>query len=163
AIRIEERRRAEAPAIEGAPRPDPIPLDLKVVLVGAPFWYARFFEGDPDFATYFKVKAEIEPDMPATAANAAIYAGLIERMAAQAGLAGIEQAATTRLLGEAARLAQRRDRLTARYEVIQDMVAEGAAMARLLHQDRLSQAALAAALAAWRRRRAAAEERTVGD
>jgi predicted ATP-dependent protease len=163
AIRIEERRRAEAPAIDGAPRPDPIPLDLKVVLVGAPLWYGRFFEGDPDFATYFKVKAEIEPDMPATPANTAIYAGLIERMAGERGLAGIEPAATARLLGEAARLAQRRDRLTARYEVIQDLVAEAATVARLARQPRLTETALAAALAAWRRRRAAAEEHAVRD
>jgi predicted ATP-dependent protease len=163
AIRIEERRRAEAPAIEGAPQPDPIPLDLKVVLVGAPLWYARFFEGDPDFATYFKIKAEIDPDMPASPANLAIYAGLIERMATARGLDGIEPAATARLLGEAARLAQRRDRLTARYEVIQDLVAEAATVARLARQPRLAEAALLAALAAWRRRRAAAEEHAVRD
>jgi predicted ATP-dependent protease len=163
AIRIEERRRAEAPAIDAAPLPEPIPLDLKVVLVGAPLWYARFFEGDPDFATYFKIKAEIDPDMPASRANLAIYAGLIARMAAARGLAEVEPAALARLLGEAARLAQRRDRLTARYEVIEDMVAEAAAMARLLHQERLSEPALAAALAAWRRRRAAAEEHAVRD
>ncbi|MFO1060628.1 MAG: AAA family ATPase [Dongiaceae bacterium] len=162
-IRIEERRRAEGPAIDGAPQPDPIPLDLKVVLVGAPVWYARFFEGDPDFATYFKIKAEIDPDMPASPANRAILAGLIERVAAERGLAGIEPAATARLLGEAARLAQRRDRLSARYEVIQDLVAEAATVARLARQPRLTEAALIAALAAWRRRRAAAEEHAVRD
>src|SRR6185437_4755692 len=53
-IRIEEPQRAGAPPIAGAPKPGPIPLDLKVVIVGAPRWYETFFNGDPDFQTYFK-------------------------------------------------------------------------------------------------------------
>src|SRR5262249_31512342 len=44
-IRVEELGRAQSPPIAGAPQPGPIPLDVKVVLVGTPFWYATFFEG----------------------------------------------------------------------------------------------------------------------
>ena len=43
-IRIEELARAQMTPIAGAPQPQPIPLDLKVVIVGAPRWYSLFFE-----------------------------------------------------------------------------------------------------------------------
>ncbi len=75
-IRIEELGRAQSPPIAGAPQPGPIPLDVKVVVVGTPFWYATFFQGDSDFRTYFKINADIDGDTPADARNLGLYAGL---------------------------------------------------------------------------------------
>ncbi len=45
-------------------RPDPLRLDVKVILVGDADTYALLFYGDPDFAKLFKIKAEFEPDAP---------------------------------------------------------------------------------------------------
>lgn len=158
-IRIEEPQRAGAPPIAGAPKPGPIPLDLKVVIVGAPRWYETFFNGDPDFQTHFKIKADIDPDMAASPANLAIYAALIDAMARRGRLEGAEPQATRRLLGIAARWADRRDRVTARFELIEDLVIEAAARAAQAGQQRLDDAALAATLAARRRRNTRLEDR----
>ena len=68
-IRIEEFYRANSPPLAGAPKPVPVPLDFKVVIVGAPQWYYVFFAQDPEFQVYFKVKAEIEPTADATHDN----------------------------------------------------------------------------------------------
>ena len=158
-IRIEEPQRAGAPPIAGAPKPGPIPLELKVVLIGAPRWYATFFEGDPDFAIYFKVKADIDSDMPASPRNLDIYAALVDGMARARKLDGIEEAAMRRLLGIAARWADRRDRLTARFELIEDLVTEGAVRAAQRKERLLTDAALLAALDARHRRNARIEDR----
>lgn len=157
-IRIEELGRAQSPPIAGAPQPGPIPLDVKVVLVGTPFWYAAFFQGDPDFRTYFKVNADIDNDTPADAHNLALYAGLIGQSVARQGLDGATSDAIGLLLGIASRWAERRDRLTARVEMIDDLVAEAAALARREGKRALDAAIVAAAHLARGRRNARIQE-----
>ncbi|MBU0724920.1 MAG: AAA family ATPase [Alphaproteobacteria bacterium] len=163
-IQIEERYRAGSVPISGAPHPRPIPLDLKVVIVGAPNWYYTFFTADPAFQAYFKVKADIDADMPASAENIACYSGLIREMAAATGGISFDESGISRLLGEASRLAANRDKLTARFELIDDIVTEAAHMprpkAKTKGKDRvLGAAEVEAAIANRQRRNARVEDR----
>ncbi len=157
-MRIEELGRMGSPPIAGAPKPGPIPLDVKVVLVGPPFWYAAFFEGDPEFRTYFKINADIDSDTPADPHNLGLYAGLISQTVARQGLDGADPDAIGALLGIAARWAERRDRLTARVELIDDLIAEAAALARRDGKRTLDAAIVSAAHLARGRRNARIEE-----
>jgi predicted ATP-dependent protease len=160
-IRIEERHREGGTPMAGAPQPKSIRLDVKVVIVGAPRWYYTFFSGDPEFATYFKVKADIDPDMPADAANVAVYAGLVRSMAAARNRA-IEGAAIERLLGEASRWASDRRKLSARFELVEDIVSETARLAGAPRETRavITPAHVRRALDERRRRNARIEDRT---
>ena len=158
-IRIEELERGEAPPIAGSPKPACIPLDLKVVIVGAPRWYATFFDGDPDFRTYFKITADIDTDSAVNARNLGIYAGLIAGMAERYGLEGVADGAVARLLAIAARWAERRDRLTARIELIDDLIGEAAVAVRAARQTVLSEDAVVASYDGRRHRNARIEER----
>jgi predicted ATP-dependent protease len=160
-IRIEEPQRAQMLPMAVAPKPKPIPLDLKVVLVGAPRWYALFFDGDPDFQTYFKIKADIDVDMTPSPRNLGLYAGLITDMARARQLDGASDAAIVRLLGIAARWAERRDRLTARFELIEDLVNEAAVRVRQAKERELSDAAVIATIEARRRRNTRIEDRVI--
>jgi predicted ATP-dependent protease len=157
-IRIEELGRAQSPPIAGAPQPGPIPLDVKVLVVGTPFWYATFFQGDSDFRTYFKINADIDGDTPADARNLGLYAGLISQAVARQGLDGASSDAIALLLGIASRWAERRDRLTAKVELIEDLVAEAATLARRESKRTLDAAIVAAAHHARGRRNARIEE-----
>ncbi len=160
-IRIEGPQRAQMPPMAGAPKPKPIPLDVKVVIVGAPRWYATFFDGDPDFETYFKIKADIDSDMAASPHNLDLYAGMIADMARDSQLDGVTDDAIRRLLGIAARLAERRDRVTARFELVEDLVTEAAVRARQAKERTLSDAVLLATVAARRRRNTRIEDRVI--
>jgi predicted ATP-dependent protease len=122
-IRIEEFYRANSPPIAGAPKPVPIPLDIKVLIVGAPQWYYTFFAADLEFQSYFKVKAEIEPTADATHQNLNRYAGLIVSNARRHGVE-VTPGAVQRLLGMAARWGEHRERLTSRFELITDVMIE---------------------------------------
>ena len=110
--------------IAGAPRPKPIPLDLKVVIVGAPFFYYGLFARDPGFDTHFRVKADIDPDMPADEENLRIYAGMLEAATQRLGRAGLTRSARRYLLGLASRWAGHRAKLTAQIELFDDLLAE---------------------------------------
>jgi predicted ATP-dependent protease len=122
-IRIEEFYRASSPPIAGAPKPIPVPLDLNVVIVGAPQWYYAFFAQDPEFAIYFKVKAEIEPVAEATPENIARYAGLLRKLARQNGIE-VDDSGLQRLLSMASRWAENRTRLTSQFEMVADLLIE---------------------------------------
>lgn len=129
-IRIEELHRQGGVPMAGAPHPHPIPLELKVVIVGAPRWYHDFHSRERDFHTYFKVKADIDEEMPATPRNLADYARLVRGLARRHHREGCEDAAVRYLLGLAGRWAQYRDKLSTRFELLEDVLAEAAYLAR---------------------------------
>ena len=158
-IRVEEMHRAGGVPIAGAPKPQPISLDVKVVIVGAPKWYYTFFSVDPEFQAYFKVKAEIDPDLEATPQSAACYATLIQGFAARHGGASCEPDALRYLLGYAARLAFDRTKLSARFELIEDIVNEAAYLTAGGRGSPISRAAVVAARDHRRNRNARIEDR----
>ena len=158
-IRIEPPQTAGPPQA-GATSPHAIPLNVKVVIVGAPRWYYTVFSTDPDFGVYFKIKAEIDPDMPAEQQDVALYARLVHFMALRHLPAGITDRAIARLLAEAARWAQHRKKLSARFEQVEDLVAEAAAMAREDGITKIDTRQVLKMLADRRLRRSRIEDRT---
>jgi predicted ATP-dependent protease len=155
-IRIEELHRVGAMPITGLPKPQPIPLRVKVVIVGSRDTYFRFFSDDPEFHTYFKVKADIDADMEASEGNVSHLGSLISSMAAAHGLV-CDREAVSLLLGLAARFAGRRDLMTARFELLEDLLCEAAQFA--VTPGRITPAAIYAAWQAQLRRNSRAEQR----
>lgn len=159
AVAVEEVLGGAPVPIAGAPRPKPIPLDVKVVLVGTPHWYYTFFSVDPEFQTYFKIKADIDPDMEASPENVDAYAGLIRRMAREHGGAVCDGGAISRLLGVAARRAAHRKKLSSQFEHIDDLVAEAIQHGGAGSPCAITAEAVNAALGGRRRRNARIEDR----
>lgn len=155
-IRIEELHRVGSMPITSLPKPQPIPLRVKVVIVGSRDTYFRFFSDDPEFHTYFKVKADIDADMEASESNVSHLGSLISSMAATHGLV-CDREAVSLLLGLAARFAGRRDLMTARFELLEDLVCEAAQFA--VTPGRITPAAIYAAWQAQLRRNSRAEQR----
>lgn len=123
-IQTEDLRQQASLPIAGAPKPKPIPLDVKVVLIGAPKWFHTYFAADPEFQTHFRIKADIDPDMKAEPDTVNHYAGLIQSLALKHGSEGCTPDAVSRLLGLASRLADDRTRLSSRFEMLEDIIAE---------------------------------------
>jgi len=162
-IRIEERHRENAVPIAGAPRPRPIPLKLKVVLVGAPHWYYNVFTHDRDFQNYFKVKADIDPDMEADGGNLATYAKLIRKAARDYAHLPARADAVECLMGQSARWADNRLKLSARFELIHDVLCEAAVLARSEKAEAISAAHVRTTIAERRKRNMRLEDRAQED
>jgi len=158
-IQVDEPHRANAVPVAGAPRPKAIPLDLKVVVVGSPHWYYTFYSVDPEFQTYFKVKADIDNDMDATARNLSVYAGLIRARAKELHGIPCDDSGVKRMLGMAARWAGHRKKLTAQFEFVEDVLTEAAEIARNNKAKKIDNAAIGEALRQRRRRNARIEDR----
>jgi predicted ATP-dependent protease len=155
-LRIEELHRYGGVPLTGTPKPKAIPLDIKVVLVGSPFWYHIFLEADPEFRTYFKVKAEIEESVPADDGDVGLFARLIQRTAVRLGRR-CDEDAVDYLMGHASRWAADRHKLSSRFELIEDLLTEAG---ELSGRPEISRECIVKAINERRRRNGLAEERS---
>ncbi len=104
--------------------PDPIPLDVKVVLFGERELYYMLAAYDPDFQRLFQVQADFDDVIERTAENEDAYARLVAAIVAAHGARPVEAAGVARLIEEAARLAADREKLSIEIGRIADIVRE---------------------------------------
>jgi len=104
--------------------PQPIPLDIKIVLVGERILYYLLCEYDPDFSELFKVQADFEEEMPREEANVDLYARLIGTIARNEKMRPFGPGAVARIIERAARIAGDRDKLTTHMRSIADLLHE---------------------------------------
>lgn len=160
AVEIEtedERPFVAAPPV--ALRPEPIPLEVKVVLIATRGVHAQVARVDPDFPKLFKIKAEFEDRMERTPASLERYAATLVRLARAEGLLPFDAGGLARAIEEAARAAGDRRRLTARLSAILDLAREADWVARGRRARRISARDVRAAFASARDRERALEDR----
>ncbi|MBW7852345.1 MAG: AAA family ATPase [Rhodospirillales bacterium] len=104
--------------------PEPIPLDVKVVLIGDPMLYYLLNAHDPDFAELFKVAADFDYRMDRDGDTVLDYARLMGMVARQEGLRPLARDAVARMIEHAARLAEDAEKLTTHMASITDLVRE---------------------------------------
>lgn len=123
-IRIESLERLYGLASTVSLQPQPIPLSVKVVMVGDRTLYYLLSHYDPDFLDLFKVEADFEDDLERDEQSYALYARMIATMARGGGLRALDRAAVARLIEHASRLAADQKKLTAHDRVLRDLLSE---------------------------------------
>jgi lon-related putative ATP-dependent protease len=139
--------------------PDPIPLDVKVVLFGDRMLYYMLASLDPDTAQHFKVLADFDDDVDRSPASEAMIARLIGSIAAGAGLKPLDRGGVARVIEHAARLADDASKLTLLVESIHDLVAEASYCAGQGGRGVVTRVDVEQAIAQQRRRASRVEER----
>ena len=104
--------------------PEPIPLAVKVILVGPPMIYYLLSELDPDFPELFKVAAEFDDRIDRTPETVGLYARLIASAVRREKLHPIDRDGVARLIEESARLCDDGSKLTAQVRGIIDLIQE---------------------------------------
>ena len=137
--------------------PDPIPLNVKVVLFGDRMLYYLLSSMDPDTAQHFKVLADFDDDVERSPASEAMIARLIGSIAAKAGLKPLNRDGVARVIEHAARLADDAHKLTLLVESIHDLVAEASYCAGT--RDVVTRADVDQAIAQQKLRASRVEER----
>jgi predicted ATP-dependent protease len=105
-------------------KPEPIPMEAKVILVGNPMLYHLLYSLDEDFHTLFKVKAEFGVDMDRTDRSLGQLAAFIARQSAEHGLLPFEPAAVAAVANFASRLIEDRDKISTQFNHITDLLCE---------------------------------------
>lgn len=110
--------------------PEPIPLDVKVILTGDEELYDLLSERDPDFSDYFKVEADFGTLMDRNEENEIEYARLIGSLSNKKKLRTLNKQAVARVIEYSSRLAEDSKKLTAHIASIGDLLREADYWAR---------------------------------
>jgi predicted ATP-dependent protease len=110
-------------------KPVPVPIRVRVVLVGTADLYAALLDADPDFASLFRVKVEIEPSIPRTRESLVALDGYLMSMAREREWGDFDRAARARLLDHATRLAGDREKLSLCLSPLEETAAFASAIA----------------------------------
>ncbi len=105
-------------------RPEPIPVRVKVILIGTPDAYQYLTRMDPDFSELFKVKADFDVEMERNESSSRAYAGFASGLVGKEGLRHLQGAAVARLIEYGSVLAGDQGRLSTHFAQLADVVRE---------------------------------------
>jgi len=144
-VRIESLERLYGLVSTTSLQPEPIPVSVKVVILGDRMLYYLLSHYDPDFLDLFKVEADFEDDLERDDGCYALYARMIATMARVLKTRPLTRDGVARLIEHASRLASDQRKLTAHDRVLKDLLSEadhwaGQGGTELIAADHIQQA-----------------------
>src|SRR5262249_25266001 len=159
-VRIENPGEQVTPLPSARPRPEAIPLDLKVVLIGPAALYQSLQHGDVEFPEVFGGKAEFARDIAWTEENLASYTAFLSLVVHDRGLRHFDRSAVARVVEHGARLRDHQRKLTARFLDVGRLAVEASHWAGKAGHEVVLAEDVDAAIAKQEGRRNLVEERT---
>ena len=105
-------------------RPEPIPMNIKIVLIGDPTLYQALHRYDDDFGELFKVKADFDTQMERNPQNVQNYARFVCTLCTEEDLKHLESEALAKVVEFGSRLAQDQTKLSTQFGALSDMIRE---------------------------------------
>jgi lon-related putative ATP-dependent protease len=105
-------------------QPEPIPLDVKVVLLGDRILYYLLQQYDPDFDELFKVAVDFNDETDCSTENCQLYAQMLATLAKQDGTRPLDRTAVALIIEQAARYAGDNEKLSTHMRSIADLIRE---------------------------------------
>ena len=112
-------------------KPEPIPLDVKVILIGNGNIYHTLLSMDSDFRKLFKIKVEFEETAPITEQNVNKLARFVHTFCEQEKLPHLDKTAMARMVEYASKLAGDNQKLSTRFSDLSQIIGEAATWAKL--------------------------------
>lgn len=112
-------------------KPEPIPLDIKVILIGNANIYHSLLAMDSDFRKLFKAKVEFEDDAPRTDENVIKLARFMHGFCEQEGLSHLDKYAVAKIIEYASRLADNQNKLSTRFNDLAQIIGEACTWAKM--------------------------------
>lgn len=110
-------------------RPQAIPIDMKVVIIGTRFIYHLLTIYDPDFQKLFKIKADYDVDMPRNADTEKQLACFVASYVSHEGQLAFDKEAVGEVVEWASRLAGHQDRMSTQFNRLAEIIVEASAWA----------------------------------
>jgi len=105
-------------------KPEAIPLDVKVILVGNPYLYYLLYNLDEEYRELFKVKADFDSRMDRTEGNINKYASFVTTLCREEKLLPFDRAGVAKVVEFGSRLAEHQNKLSSRFSDIADILRE---------------------------------------
>ncbi|HRS20981.1 MAG TPA: ATP-binding protein, partial [Clostridia bacterium] len=117
--------------VSGGIKPEPIPLNVKIILIGSSYVYQTLYTYDEDFRKLFKIKADFDTDMGSNKENCMKYASFIRSHCEKNGLMHFDRTAVAAVIEYSRRLAEHKHKLSTRFNDIIEVLYEADAWARI--------------------------------
>lgn len=115
-------------------KPQPIPLEVKVILVGS-YYYYSLLSMDEDFNKLFKVNVDFDVEMNRTPENIRHYVSFIGSMCEKENLRHFNCEAMAKVVEYGSRLADSQDKLSTRFNMVSEIIYEASALAESENHD----------------------------
>jgi lon-related putative ATP-dependent protease len=106
--------------------PEPIPLEVKIILLGEPMTWYLISQFDPEFHDLFKVQVEFDDRLPRDRASEQLYAQMIASLAREQQLPPFDRGGVARVIDHAVRLVDDNEKLGTHLRSIADLLSESA-------------------------------------
>jgi len=106
-------------------KPEPVPFQARIVLIGEPLLYYLLYEYDSEFKELFKVKAEFDTVMDYMDKNLNDYLLFVCKVCKEENLAPLDSSALAKIIEYGCRLAEDQQKLSTRFGEISDIIREG--------------------------------------
>ena len=111
-------------------KPEPIPVSVKVILVGPPLLLHLLQTYEEDFSKMFKVKADFDVEVDRDERHEKQYAQFVAKLCREENLPHFGADAVAEIIRQGHRLADRHDRLSLRFSLVSDLIREAAYWAK---------------------------------
>jgi len=132
--------------------PEPVTLDVKVVMIGDRRLYDLLHELDEEFRKIFKVLAEFDREMESGEGEVGEFLSVMAKIVAAEELPHLDRSGMAALVEEGVRLARNRRRLSARFSDVADILREAAFLARENGEEKIGRERVRAAVRSRRER-----------
>lgn len=112
-------------------KPAAIPFNVKIILVGSPYLYYLLYNLDEEYRELFKIKADYENRMDRNNENTLKYASFVRTKCEERGLQPFDRDAVARVIEYGSRLAEHKQKLSAKFSEIADILREADYWARI--------------------------------
>ena len=112
-------------------RPEPIPLNVKIVLIGTPYLFEMLYSLDEDFKKLFKVKVDFDIVMPRNEENICKYVSFISGICKKNNLLHFDKTGLCRMIEYSSRIADDQGKLSTRFSEMSDVIHEAATIAKI--------------------------------
>ncbi|MCL1786886.1 MAG: AAA family ATPase, partial [Defluviitaleaceae bacterium] len=121
-------------AVSGV-KPEPIPLNVKIILIGGSYFYEILYTYDDYFEKLFKIRADFDYEMKLNDANMTEIA----RFMARHSDLPLDSSAIGKLIEHSVRLAERRDRLSTKFNRLKEILDEAIVWAKMDNADAVTE------------------------
>ncbi|MDN3556319.1 Lon protease family protein [Halomonas maura] len=139
--------------------PEPVPLDIKVVLLGDRLLYYLLCEHDPDFLELFKVQADLDDAFDRDTGKLDLYARMVAMLVQEERLRPLDPEGVAAVIERAGRLAGDQRKLTAHHRDLHDLLVEADHWAEIAGRDVIGRDAVERAVTEQRHRAGRIRER----
>lgn len=137
---------------QSALKPEPVELNVQVIMIGMPQLYYMLYHLDPDFSKIFKVKAEFDTVMEINDDNLSKYGAFARKIVDDNELKQFSREGMQAIMEHGVRLAGRKDKISTRFHVIKDIMREANYWARQDESEVVSEHHVEKAIDEWIRR-----------